>query len=93
MSTRLPSLERWGDRLERTDLVRRLASAFDKRQQPGQRPAVGVILVRARIDSSVLAGALRAGMREVVEARDLTGLAGQRTRLARTLPQRVGSRL
>lgn len=38
------------------------------------RPALGVVLVRARIDSGVLATALRSGMREVVESRDLTGL-------------------
>ncbi|PVG82750.1 MinD/ParA family protein [Nocardioides gansuensis] len=39
------------------------------------RPALGVILLRHRVDSSILAEALRSGMREVVEARDLTGLA------------------
>lgn len=50
------------------------ATGFAERSRV-QRPALGVILVRARIDSTVLAGALRAGMREVVEARDLTGLA------------------
>ncbi len=38
------------------------------------KPALGVILVRRRIDTQVLAEALRAGMREVVEDRDLTGL-------------------
>jgi pilus assembly protein CpaE len=38
------------------------------------RPAVSVILVRRRVDTSVLAEALRSGMREVVEERDLTGL-------------------
>lgn len=38
------------------------------------KPALGVILVRRRIDTAVLADALRAGMREVVEERDLTGL-------------------
>src|SRR5262245_636923 len=38
------------------------------------RPHVGVILVRRRIDTGVLAEALRAGMREVVEERDLTGV-------------------
>lgn len=50
------------------------ATGFAERSRV-QRPALGVILVRARIDSTVLAAALRAGMREVVEARDLTGLA------------------
>ncbi len=39
------------------------------------RPALSVIMLRQRIDSSVLAEALRSGMREVVEERDLTGLA------------------
>ncbi|MGH3471610.1 MAG: AAA family ATPase [Nocardioidaceae bacterium] len=37
-------------------------------------PTLGVILVRRRIDTTVLAEALRAGMREVVEERDLTGV-------------------
>lgn len=39
------------------------------------RPATSVILVRRRVDTSVLSEALRSGMREVVEERDLTGLA------------------
>ena len=38
------------------------------------RPAVSVILMRRRVDTCVLAEALRSGMREVVEERDLTGL-------------------
>jgi pilus assembly protein CpaE len=38
------------------------------------KPAVGVILVRRRVDTTVLAEALRAGMREVVEERDLKAL-------------------
>lgn len=38
------------------------------------KPALGVILVRSRVDTAVLAEALRAGMREVVEERDLTAL-------------------
>ncbi len=38
------------------------------------RPAVSVILMRRRVDTSVLAEALRSGMREVVEERDITGL-------------------
>jgi pilus assembly protein CpaE len=37
-------------------------------------PGTGVILVRRRVDTAVLAEALRSGMREVVEERDLTGL-------------------
>jgi pilus assembly protein CpaE len=38
------------------------------------RPAISVVLIRRRVDTSVLAEALRSGMREVVEERDLTGL-------------------
>jgi pilus assembly protein CpaE len=38
------------------------------------RPATSVILVRRRVDTGVLAEALRSGMREVVEERDLAGL-------------------
>jgi pilus assembly protein CpaE len=38
------------------------------------RPATSVILIRRRVDTSVLSEALRSGMREVVEERDLTGL-------------------
>ncbi len=38
------------------------------------RPSLGVVLVRYRVDSAILTDALRAGMREVVDARDLTGL-------------------
>lgn len=50
------------------------AAAFAQRARI-QRPTLGVILVRTRIDSTVLAEALRAGMREVVESRDMTGLS------------------
>jgi pilus assembly protein CpaE len=35
------------------------------------RPHVGVVLVRARVDAKVLSDALRAGVREVVNAREL----------------------
>ena len=48
------------------------------------RPALSIILVRRRVDTSVLAEALRCGMREVVEERDLTGL-GEAVRRAREL--------
>jgi pilus assembly protein CpaE len=37
-------------------------------------PATSVILIRRRVDTSVLAEALRSGMREVIEERDLSGL-------------------
>jgi pilus assembly protein CpaE len=38
------------------------------------RPSLSMILMRRRIDTAVLGEALRAGLREVVEERDLTGL-------------------
>ncbi|NLT53680.1 MAG: AAA family ATPase [Actinomycetales bacterium] len=38
------------------------------------RPSLGVVLVRRRIDTAVLAEALRSGIREVVDERDLSGL-------------------
>src|SRR5215210_2685320 len=38
------------------------------------RPSVGVILVRRRVDTSVLADSLRAGVFEVVEERDIAAL-------------------
>jgi pilus assembly protein CpaE len=38
------------------------------------RPALGFILIRNRIDAPVLAAALQAGMRQVVELRDMRGL-------------------
>ena len=40
-----------------------------------ERPEVGVLLLRRRLDVTVLGAALRAGMREVLGADDLTGLA------------------
>ncbi|MBI1377624.1 MAG: AAA family ATPase [Frankiales bacterium] len=39
------------------------------------RPSLGVVLVRRRIDTAVLSDALRAGIREVVQERDLAGLS------------------
>jgi pilus assembly protein CpaE len=57
------------------------------------RPSLGVILVRRRVDTSVLADAMRAGIFEVVEERDLEGLtaAVRRCReLARALRETVG---
>src|SRR6187200_1888298 len=44
------------------------------------RPSVSVILIRRRVDTSVLAEALRSGMREVVDERDLTGLGSAASR-------------
>ena len=57
------------------------------------RPSLALILVRRRVDTSVLSDALRAGVFEVVEERDLAGLnaAVRRGRdLARQLRQTVG---
>ena len=39
-----------------------------------QRPTLGVVLVRRRVDTATLKEALRAGVREVVKLDDLTGL-------------------
>jgi pilus assembly protein CpaE len=55
-------------------------------------PALGVILVRRRMDTSLLADALRAGMREVVTDRDLPALGAavrRATDLARQLRAQV----
>jgi pilus assembly protein CpaE len=46
------------------------------------RPATSVILVRRRIDTGVLTEALRSGMREVIEERDLPGLGQAVSRAA-----------
>jgi pilus assembly protein CpaE len=48
------------------------------------RPTLGVILVRRRVESSVLSDALYAGMRDVVEERDLTGVTRAVDRAKRT---------
>jgi pilus assembly protein CpaE len=57
------------------------------------RPSLAVILVRRRVDTSILTDALRSGVFEVVEERDLAGLnsAVRRAReLARQLRETVG---
>jgi pilus assembly protein CpaE len=56
------------------------------------RPSLGVVLVRRRVDTSVLADALRAGVREVCEERDLAGIngaVGRVKQLARSLRETV----
>ncbi|GAB3434497.1 hypothetical protein GCM10027517_02630 [Phycicoccus ginsengisoli] len=53
-----------------------------------QRPEVGVILTRRRVDVAVLAQSLRAGVREVVQADDLTSLADA-ARRSREISQKV----
>ncbi len=58
------------------------------------RPSLGVIMVRRRVDTSVLADAMRAGIFEVVEERDLAGLTTAVRRcgeLARALRETVGT--
>jgi len=55
------------------------------------RPAVSVILIRRRVDTSVLAEALRSGMREVVEERDLTGLGSATSRAKQVWQALMGS--
>ena len=70
-----------------------LESALDLAvQMRVSRPSLGVVLVRRRVDTSVLADALRAGVREVIEERDLAGLnaAVQRVHdLARAMRDQV----
>jgi pilus assembly protein CpaE len=68
------------DRPEETLLV--LGSTVDLAEALGaaarlrrDRPSLGVVLVRDRIDVGVLTEALRAGVREVVRTGDLDGLA------------------
>jgi pilus assembly protein CpaE len=39
-----------------------------------ERPSLGVVLVRQRVDSGLLAEAMRAGVREVVDQRNIAGL-------------------
>jgi pilus assembly protein CpaE len=53
-----------------------------------EHPEVGVVLLRRRLDVTVLAQALRSGVREVTAADDLTGLADA-ARRSRELSQRV----
>jgi pilus assembly protein CpaE len=52
-----------------------------------ERPEVGVILMRRRLDVTVLAQALRSGVREVLAADDITGLASA-ARRSRELSER-----
>ena len=53
-----------------------------------ERPEIGVLLLRRRLDVAVLGQALRSGVREVVTADDLTGLADA-ARRSRELTTRV----
>jgi len=55
------------------------------------RPTVSVILIRRRVDTSVLAEALRSGMREVVDERDLTGLGAAVSRAEQVWRALTGS--
>jgi len=53
-----------------------------------ERPELGVILLRRRLDVAVLGQALRSGVREVITADDLTGLADA-ARRSRDLSSKV----
>lgn len=53
-----------------------------------QRPALGVILVRRRVDATLLSHALRAGVREVVRQDDHTALA-EACQRSRTVSRQV----
>src|SRR6476620_1188389 len=53
-----------------------------------ERPNLGVLLLRRRLDVNVLGQALRSGVREVITADDLTGLADA-ARRSRELTSRV----
>jgi pilus assembly protein CpaE len=57
-----------------------------------ERPQLGVLLLRRRLDVVVLGQALRAGIREVVTADDLTGLADS-ARRSRELSSRVNGHI
>ncbi len=56
------------------------------------RPNLGVILLRDDVDSTALALALRSGMREVVQARDLAGITTAVQR-ARSVANAIGQTL
>lgn len=56
------------------------------------RPDLGVILLRYEVDSDALALALRSGMREVVDARDLAGITTAVQR-ARSVASAIGQTL
>jgi pilus assembly protein CpaE len=53
-----------------------------------QRPMLGVVLVRSRIDTATLTDALRSGIREVVKERDIEGI-GEAVRRAVDLAHAV----
>ena len=55
------------------------------------KPTLGVVLVRQRVDSSVLTQALRAGVRDVVKSDDLGALADACERV-RTVARQVSGR-
>jgi pilus assembly protein CpaE len=67
------------------DLTAALDLATDYR---GKRPELGVVLLRRRVDVSVLGQALRAGIREVVNPDDLTAL-GDACRRSREVSHRI----
>jgi pilus assembly protein CpaE len=57
-----------------------------------QRPSLGVLLVRRRVDTTLMVEAMRAGVREVIEERDIAGLSAALKRskeVARALREQV----
>jgi pilus assembly protein CpaE len=69
-----------------------LAAFTFARSVRGSNPALGVILVRRRVDTSVLAEALRSGVREVVSDRELSALSDavrRASEVARQIRQQV----
>lgn len=68
-----------------------LTAAFAVAEELRQsRPEVGVVLMRQRLDVSLLSQAARAGVREVVDASDLGGLVSA-CRRSRELSERLGA--
>jgi pilus assembly protein CpaE len=59
-------------------------------QVRGERPEVGVILLRRRLDVAVLGQALRAGFREVIASDDLTSLSNACRRSLEISRQLIG---
>jgi len=59
-----------------------------------RRPSLGVVMVRRRIDTAILSDALRAGVREVIQERDLAGLTAavrRQREIAARLRESVGN--
>jgi len=72
------------------DIDLHAASALAERVR-GERPEVSVILLRRRLDVTVLGQALRAGFREVIAADDLTALSNACKRSLGISRQMIGA--